>query len=109
MRIATFAASVALVLCVIGLAAGQRARPKMHTVTIEGMRFQPDNLTVARGDSVMWVNKDLVAHTATSEAGRFDSRIIQPAKSWKFTVKNAGDFAYICTYHPTMKATLHVK
>jgi plastocyanin len=108
-RIATFAAAVGVVLCVISPAAGERAKPNTHTVTIEGMRFQPESLTVAPGDSVVWVNKDLVPHTATSEAGGFDSQIIQADKSWNFTARKKGDFAYICTLHPTMKALLHVK
>src|SRR4029079_9253290 len=73
------------------------------------MRFQPETLTVAPGDSVVWVNKDLVPHTVTSEAGGFDSQIIQAEKSWRFTARKKGDFAYICTLHPTMKAILQVK
>ena len=109
MRIAAFAAAVGLILCVMGLSAGDRAKPRTHTVTIEGMRFQPETLTIARGDSVAWVNKDVVPHTATSKAGSFDSQIIQADKSWKVTARKRGDFAYICTFHPTMKAILHVK
>ena len=35
-RIATFAAAVGVVLCVMGPATGERAKPKTHTVTIEG-------------------------------------------------------------------------
>ena len=92
-----------------GAAAGDRPRPKTHTVTIEGMRFLPDVLTVASGDTILWVNKDLVPHTATSTAGGFDSRDIQPDKSWKFTIRKTGAVAYICTFHPTMKAMLRVK
>jgi plastocyanin len=58
---------------------------------------------------VIWVNKDVVAHTATSQAGHFDSGIIAPGKSWKYKVSRAGESAYTCTYHPTMKATLRVE
>jgi plastocyanin len=46
---------------------------------------------------------------ATSEAGSFDSQIIQAEKSWKFTASKKGEFAHICTFHLTMKATLQVK
>ncbi len=110
MRIAVFASALGLILCTMGLAACDRSKPKTHTVTIEGMKFQPEALTVASGDTVVWVNKDLVAHTATSsEAGIFDSKLIAPDKSWKLTVRKRGEFAYICTYHPTMKATLRVE
>jgi plastocyanin len=84
-------------------------KPVTHTVTIDLSRFDPDTLSVASGDTVVWVNKDLVAHTATSKPGGFDSGLIAPGKSWKYKPKRAGDFAYTCTYHPTMKGTLRVK
>jgi plastocyanin len=107
-RITTLAAVVGMIVCTLGLAA-ERPESKTHTVTIEGMRFQPERLTVARSDTVVWVNKDLVPHTATSDGGGFDSKIIQAEKSWTFTPKKKGEFAYICTFHPTMKAMLFVK
>ncbi|MEP6594187.1 MAG: cupredoxin family copper-binding protein [Acidobacteriota bacterium] len=110
MRLGIFASALCLALCTIAVAAGDRPTPKTHTVTIEGMTFQPDVLTVASGDTVVWVNKDLVAHTATaSTAGGFDSKLIAPDTSWKLTVRKKGEFAYTCTYHPTMKGTLRVK
>ena len=109
MRIATLVAALGLIVSTTGVAADDRPKPKTHTVTIEGMRFLPEVLTVAPGDTVVWVNKDLVPHTATSTAGGFDSKDIQADKSWKFTIRKTGDFAYICTFHPTMKALLRVK
>jgi plastocyanin len=110
MRTATAVAALSLVLWTIGLAAGRAARPKTHTVTIEGMQFRPQELTVASGDIIVWINKDLVAHTATSAtAGIFDSKLIAPDKSWKLTIRTKGDLSYICTYHPTMKGSLRVE
>ena len=78
-------------------------------MTIQGLRFQPEVLTVAPGDTIVWINKDLVPHTATSKTGGFDWKDIQPSKSWKLTIRKTGDFAYICAFHPAMKATLRVK
>ena len=109
MRIADFVVATCLIAWVISLIAAERPGSKTHTVTLDGMRFQPDDLTVASGDTIVWVNKDLVAHTATSESGGFDSKIIQPEKAWKLTVKKKGEFAYACLLHPTMKAMLRVK
>ena len=109
MRITLLAATLGLVGCATGVAAGDRGQPKAHTVTIEGMRFLPELLTVAPGDSIVWINKDLVPHTATSTAGGFDSKEIPAGKAWTFTIKKTGAFAYICTFHPTMKAVLRVK
>lgn len=84
MRIAIFAFALSLILCTLADTAGARPKPKTHTVAIEGMMFQPEALTVAVGDIVVWVNKDLVPHTATSsKAGIFDSKLIEPDKSWE--------------------------
>ena len=44
-------------------------------------------LTVALGDTIVWVNKDFVPHTAMSEAGGFDSKDIQADKSWRHTIQ----------------------
>jgi plastocyanin len=87
-------------------AARQRKR---HTVTIEGTSFQPERLTVAAGDTVVWVNKDPFPHTATSTTGGFDSGRIAPDKSWKFTPVKKGELGYICALHPTMKGLLKVE
>jgi plastocyanin len=109
MRIATWLAALLVALCIAGLGASERAAPKTHTVTIEGMQFLPDVLTVSRGDTIVWVNRDLVPHTATSKAGGFDSKTIGADESWKYVAVTKGDFAYICTLHPAMKATLRVR
>ena len=69
-RIASFVVATCLIAWVFGLSAAERPGSKTHTVTVDGMRFQPDDLTVASGDTIVWVNKDLVAHTATSESWR---------------------------------------
>ena len=108
-RTTTLVAALSVVLGTMGAVTGDQPKSQTHTVTIEGMRFQPEVLTVAPGDTVVWVNKDLVPHTATSKAGGFDSKDIQADKSWRYTIQTTGEFAYICTFHPTMKAVLRVK
>lgn len=109
------ARSVTAVLCVgallaLGLAAPMSASAKTWTVKIASMRFEPAELTVAPGDTVVWVNEDVVAHTATSSsAGRFDSQAIAPGGQWRYKAKTPGRYPYACTFHPTMQATLIVK
>ena len=90
-------------------AATGAAKRTTHTVVIEGTRFQTDVLTVKSGDAVVWVNKDPFAHTVTSQTGGFDSHVIPTGKSWTYTATKKGAFPYICTLHPTMKATLRVR
>ena len=108
MRLAIFAA-LGVTLMGVGLAGSDRPKPRTHTVAMEDMRFQPEALTVAPGDTIIWVNKDVVPHSATSDAGSFDSKDIQAGHSWSYIAWNKGDFSYACTFHPSMKGMLHVE
>ena len=92
-----------------GTAACSKPKPTTHTVVMEGTRFQPDALTVKAGDSIVWVNKDYFPHTATSQAAGFDSGRLDVGQSWTYLAAKKGEFAYTCTFHPPMKATLRVE
>jgi plastocyanin len=103
--------AVALV-CASGLlyaGAGAVAAEKSatHTVVIEAVKYEPETLTVKRGDTIVWVNKDPFPHSVTAR-GAFDSHDIAAGKSWKYVARKAGEYAYICTLHPNMKGTLKV-
>ena len=82
---------------------------KTHMVIMEGMVFQPDAITVTAGDTIVWVNKDMVPHSATSETAGFDSKVIQANGSWRTRVERAGNFDYVCSFHPMMTAKLQVQ
>lgn len=95
----------------IGLAAcGSKARePRTHQVEIRAMQYVPASLEVAVGDTVVWTNADVVPHTVTSSVPSvavFDSQSIANKQTWQYSVTKAGEHAYVCTFHPTMKATL---
>lgn len=77
-------------------------------IEIENMQFVPASVTLEPGDTVVWINHDLVAHTATA-AGRFDSHAIAPGQSWAFVARTTGRYTYGCSLHPTMRATLIVE
>ena len=94
-------------------AAGSATPPtsatQSHTITIENMQFSPAQLSVHRGDRVVWVNKDLFPHTATANNKAFDSGSIAAGGSWTYVANKPGDYAYGCTFHPTMKAAIKVE
>jgi plastocyanin len=91
----------------VGIAAS--ALPTTHTVIVAGMKFEPASLTVKRGDRVVWVNRDFFPHTATALDRSFDSGDIGTNAAWTYVADKSGTFSYVCTLHPTMKATLTVK
>lgn len=84
-------------------------RPIVHNVLIEGTSFNPQSLTVRRGDTIVWTNKDPFPHTVTARNHQFDSRILPEDHSWKYTAKERGKFPYFCTLHQTMTGVLIVK
>lgn len=107
-----FISALTLLACSVSVGGASPPRkPVAHTVVIEGMHFKPATLDIRSGDSVTWVNKDIVEHTATTLASAkqpFDSGLIGVGKTWKRTFKEVGTHDYLCTYHPTMKGVLKV-
>jgi plastocyanin len=101
------------VLCAGLAACGAKARePQTHQVAIRAMQFDPAELTVAVGDTVVWTNNDVVPHTVTSAPAsplKFDSQLMESKQQWRYTVTGAGELAYVCTFHPTMRAKLTVR
>jgi plastocyanin len=99
---------LAVVLAVAAIASATAAPAAEHTIAMDGVKFEPAELTVERGATVVWVNKDPFPHTATAR-GAFDSKEIAPGKSWKWIARKSGTYDYVCTLHPGMKGKLMVK
>ena len=86
----------------IGVFRRAAAKPVTHTVIIDATSYRPARLAVHRGDTVVWVNKDLIPHTATATSKAFDSKVLAAGASWRLTVTSAGTTDYRCLFHPTM-------
>jgi plastocyanin len=71
------------------------------------MKYSPAELTIARGDSVEWINQDLVPHTVTDE--QVDSGLLSAGADWTRTFETQGDYNYRCLVHPEMRGSIHVK
>lgn len=76
-------------------------------VTIQNFQFSPNALTVKVGEQVTWTNHDSFAHTVTSDTGAFDGNVAAGA-SYSYTFTKPGTFAYHCSIHPSMTATITV-
>lgn len=73
--------------------------------------YEPDVLTVTKGDGVRWTNADNVPHTVTSrEPNVFDSSTINAGADWLLNTAeiDAGEYEYYCIFHAWMVATLNV-
>jgi len=78
-------------------------------IVIENFVFTPADVTVAPGTKVTWINKDDAPHTATSVDQKFNSGGLDTDDSFSFVFNDKGEYPYICTLHPQMKATIKVK
>lgn len=82
--------------------------PKVYVVEMKQMQFQPNELTVQKGDTVVFVNHDMVDHNIVEASkGLWSSSMLPAGKSWKTAIDKSYD--YICTIHPTMKGKITVK
>lgn len=90
-------------------AAGAYAGGKTHAVRIEGMKFVPERLEVAPGDTVRWTNADFVPHSVTASEAGVESGDLAQRESWLLVARKKGEMHYICRLHPVMKGLLVVK
>ena len=100
-------ASLFMALLLGGVAAD--AAGKTHTVRIEGMKFVPERVEVAAGDTIVWTNKDIVPHTVTAADAKVESGELQTGKSFKLVARKPGEIGYLCRLHPVMKGVVVVK
>ena len=96
-----------MIVWLVLLLAGFTAPPRTHTVEIRGMEYHPAALTVAVGDTIVWINRDIVPHTATaSGATRWDTGQLVQGQAGRYVARSRGTTRYVCTLHPTMLGKL---
>lgn len=78
-------------------------------ITIQGFAFDPATAAVPMGTEVTWTNADPVPHTVTADDGSFDSGPLDQGGTFSMTFNEAGEVAYACAIHPTMKGTVTVQ
>jgi plastocyanin len=72
--------------------------------------YKPKTITVHLGQRIVFSNASNAIHTVTADNGKaFDSGNIATGKSWTFTAKHVGVFAYHCVYHALMHGKIVVK
>lgn len=80
------------------------------SVSMKGLRFHPDRLSVKVGQKVIWTNDETVDHNVTADSGaKFKSQAFGGGGTYSYTPSQAGTIKYECTLHPGMKGVLVVK
>lgn len=78
-------------------------------VSIANMAFSVTTLKIGAGVTVKWTNNDGTTHTVTADDGSFDSGNIAPGASFTKQFNTKGTFAYHCSIHPMMTASVVVQ
>jgi plastocyanin len=81
--------------------------PKRHIVEIFQMKFVPDVVNVNKGDTIVWINKDLVEHDVTEEKTHSWTSGRIPAGGSRKMVVTKSD-AYFCSLHVVMTGKIIV-
>ena len=83
------------------------AAPRVYTVTIQNMTFSPAPAGLRIGDSVEWVNNDILRHTATAADRSFSVELAPKARA-RTRLAKPGVVRFFCRFHPGMKGQLSV-
>ena len=80
-----------------------------QTISMKDFAFAPGNVHVPIGAKVTWKNEDDAPHIAASSDGSWTTPNVLNGQSATITFDKAGDYVYICTYHPGMTGRLLVQ
>lgn len=85
----------------------------VDAISIKGFAFEPDELSVAVGTTVTWVNDEDSLHTVTSgtpasPSGLFDSGEIDTGVEFPYTFTDEGTYPFFCSRHDFMKGVVTV-
>jgi len=77
-------------------------------VAIDNFTFSPNPLTVARGTTVSWMNRDDIPHAIYCPALSLRSQPLETNDIFRHRFDHAGAFDYICSIHPHMRGRIVV-
>lgn len=92
---------------VAGIASAYAAN---HTIRQKGKVFSEVEISVKKGEEILFLNDDTIAHNvlSTSPGNRFNLGLLQPGELRPVKFSAAGELKVICAIHPTMKMTVKV-
>ena len=77
---------------------------------VTAFAFDPKQMTVKAGTTVVWSNNSGTTHIITNDSGdpATFALPVDDSKTVSFTFTKPGTYPYHCSIHPTMKATIVV-
>lgn len=81
---------------------------EVHVIEISKFKFNPSQIEVDVGDTIIWVNLDFVPHSANSTGIVFGTGSLGLKESYSLKLTVSGRYKYFCTFHPSMQGTVVV-
>jgi plastocyanin len=104
----TLAFGVTILLVAVAIVASPASAADIE-VKIGNFTFNPKQITVNVGDTVVWINHDDIPHTVASQTQAFRSKALDTDDKFSFTFATPGTYPYFCALHPQMTGTIVVK
>ena len=89
------------------LSAPAAAAPQTHVIVMDRMKFGAVPTKIRQGDTILWINRDMVRHTATAANKSFGVDL-PPKTQKRMTVRASGAIPFTCKFHPGMRGVLKV-
>jgi plastocyanin len=78
-------------------------------IGIDNFKFAPTPLTVPKGATVTWVNRDDIPHSIVCQALNVHSHPMDTDGTFSLTFNQPGKYDYLCGLHPFMHGQIIVQ
>ncbi|HEX2914421.1 MAG TPA: cupredoxin family copper-binding protein [Chloroflexia bacterium] len=68
-------------------------------IDISGFKFNPGEITIPAGTTVVWTNKDGAKHNVIADDRSFESPTLEKGASYSHKFDSAGTVNYYCSFH----------
>ena len=85
-----------------------------HEIVIQNSAFEPKSITITKGTTVTWINRDNTLHmlrsgTPLKADGLFTSGDMGNFETFRYTFDKPGTYFYFCQIHPGLHGTIVVQ
>jgi plastocyanin len=94
------ALAAAMALGALGAGPANAQSSGSSKVTVGDNFFKPDDVEITAGTKVTWTNTGKILHSVTPNKGKkFGAKELPRGKSYSYTFKKPGTYAYYCVFH----------
>lgn len=83
---------------------------KTYQISIKNFTFEPNELRIKKGETIVWTNTDNLVHTITpNQNDNLENNILSKGQTFSHTFHTIGIYRYHCDDHQNMTGTIIVE